>query len=230
MWLDLLNAASSAEFVHAPGREDPGIASSTALCIIRGNMCRQSFRNVQIAETSLGLLHQTSFQAFRTWRTEHRCCRSQEALRQAGFLQRHRRHLGPLEYVRPEPQQARNDICWPLQQIGDGFGRRTGRKMTVVAKPICPNSRSNLPLRSGPKGQPITGDHIPPYIESCEPPINLPMHLVKGHCGVGAKSPDTHLALPYLISYATMQSANHPLHNGAIADAANSYALGLSPL
>ena len=55
---------------------------------------------------------------------EHRRCRGQEALREAGILQRHRRHLGPPEFVRSDPEQARNRICWGPLPIAGGLGSR----------------------------------------------------------------------------------------------------------
>ena len=76
--------------------------------------------------------------------TEPRRCRGQQALREAGFLHMHRPHLGPPEYEPPEPQQACRDICWALQRFAGGLGSRTGRKMTVVAKPFPANSGWNL--------------------------------------------------------------------------------------
>ena len=62
MWLGLLNAASSAEFVHAPGRQDDGIAFATTFCNIRGNVCRQSFRHALHAQMGLAQLDRSSFQ------------------------------------------------------------------------------------------------------------------------------------------------------------------------
>ena len=45
-----------------------GMVSFTALCIIRGKLCRQTFRNEQLAKIGLGPLHKTTFLAFWTWR------------------------------------------------------------------------------------------------------------------------------------------------------------------
>ena len=89
--------------------------------------------------------------------TEHRRCRCQEALREAGFLHMHRPHLGPPDYVRPEPRQARNETCWALLRIPGGFGSRTGMKITQVTETLLCKFplEFDLPLRSGPKGQPI---------------------------------------------------------------------------
>ena len=78
---------------------------------------------------------------------EHRRCRDQQALREAGFLHMHRPHLGPADYVCPEPQQPRNEICWALHRIADESGSRTGRKMTKLPRPFCANSRWNLTYR-----------------------------------------------------------------------------------
>ena len=147
MWLELLNAPSLAQFVIAPGRKDHSIVSLMAFRIIRGDMCWETSQNVRFEEMGLGLVHQTKYQAFWTWRHEHRRCRGQEALREAGILQRHRRHLGPPEFVRSDPEQARNRICWGPLPIAGGLGSRIGRKMTKLPRPFWANSRWNLTYR-----------------------------------------------------------------------------------
>ena len=44
-----------------------GIVFFTAVCIIRGNMCRQTFQNVQRAGMGLAQLDRSSFQPVWTW-------------------------------------------------------------------------------------------------------------------------------------------------------------------
>ena len=68
MWLELLNAPSLAQLVIAPGRKDHIIVSFMAFRIIRGDMCWETSQNVRFEEMGLGLVHQTKYQAFWTWR------------------------------------------------------------------------------------------------------------------------------------------------------------------
>ena len=138
---------SLAQFVIAPGRKDHSIVSFMAFRIIRGEMCWETSQNVRFEEKGLGLVHQRKIRRSGPGSMEHRRCRGQEALREAGILQRHRRHLGPPEFVRSDPEQARNRICWGPLPIAGGLGSRIGRKMTKLPRPFCPNSRWNLTYR-----------------------------------------------------------------------------------
>ena len=149
---DVAGAAESpslAQFVIAPGRKDHSIVSFMALRIIGGDMCWETSQNVRFEEMGLGVAKRNR------WRSgpgamEHRRCRDQQALREAGFLHMHRPHLGPADYVCPEPQQPRNEICWALHRIADESGSRTGGKMTKLPKPICRNSGWNLTAKVRP--------------------------------------------------------------------------------
>ena len=147
MWLELLNAPSLAQFVIAPGRKDHSIVSFMAFRIIRGDMCWETFQNVRFEEMGLGWCTKRNIRRSAPGAMEHRRCRGQEALREAGILQRHRRHLGPPGFVRSDPEQARNRICWGSLPIAGCLGSRIGRKMTKLPRPFWPNSGWNWTYR-----------------------------------------------------------------------------------
>ena len=55
------------------GDKSSGIFFFTAFCIIGGKLCKNTFRNAQLANMGLELPHQTSVEAFWTWRHAISC-------------------------------------------------------------------------------------------------------------------------------------------------------------
>ena len=148
---DLAGAADCSEFITVRpcswATNSPTSSSSRLFASLGANCARKPSETCSMRRWPWSCRIKRVFRRSGPGAMQYSVCRCQEALREADFLQTYRRHLGPPDYVRAAPQQARNETCWALPRIAGGLGSRIGRKMTVALKPFSPNSGWNLTYR-----------------------------------------------------------------------------------